>query len=48
MINIYAQTFMTATRTGQIRVQDVPTTAQAKRHRWFDRKTFRNIDPTKL
>ncbi|MEH6520232.1 hypothetical protein [Sulfitobacter sp.] len=48
MINIYAQTFMTATRTGQIRVQDMPPASEVKRQRWFQRKTFRTIDPNKL
>lgn len=48
MINIYAQTFMTATRTGQIRVMDVPSIPETKRHRWFTRRKTRLIDPNKL
>lgn len=48
MINIYAQTFMHATRTGQIRVQDVPSVEQTKRHRWFTRRKTRCIDPKKI
>jgi hypothetical protein len=48
MINIYAQTFMTATRTGQVRVQDMPAASETKRQRWFKRKIFRNIDPKEL
>lgn len=48
MINIYAQTFMNATRTGCIRVQDVPSIPETKRHRWFARRKARCIDPKKL
>lgn len=48
MINIYAQTFMNATRTGQIRIQDVPSLPEAKRHRWFTRRKTRCINPDKL
>lgn len=48
MINIYAQTFMIATRTGEIRVQDVPSIEESKRHRWFTRRKTRVITPTEL
>ncbi|WP_299025555.1 hypothetical protein [uncultured Sulfitobacter sp.] len=48
MINIYAHTFMTATRTGEICVTDVPSVPENKRHRWFKRRKTRCIDPTKL
>ncbi|MEP3442217.1 MAG: hypothetical protein ABJN72_12135 [Sulfitobacter sp.] len=42
MINIYAKSFMNATRTGQIRLQDVPSTPEPKRHRWFTRRKSRD------
>jgi|GEM_PF-5478321 hypothetical protein len=48
MINIYAQAFMHATRTGQIRVRDVPSIPQEKRHRWFTPRKTRCIDPDDL
>ncbi|WP_298858422.1 hypothetical protein [uncultured Sulfitobacter sp.] len=48
MINIYAQTFMHATRTSEICVQDVPSVPEAKRHRWFTRRKTRCINPMKL
>lgn len=48
MINIYAQTFMTATRTGCVRLRDVPSVPGQKRHRWFARRPARCIDLTKL
>lgn len=48
MINIYAQTFMMATRMGQVRVRDMPPASQTKRQRWFKRKIFRNIAPKEL
>lgn len=48
MLNIYAQSLMHATRTGQIRVTDLPSTPKAKRHRWFERRKTRLIDPNKL
>ena len=48
MINIYAQTFMNATRTGQVRLRDVPSVADHKRHRWFKRRKTRLIDPKEI
>lgn len=48
MINIYAQSFMHATRTGCIRVQDAPSVPQSKRHRWFARRKTRCIHPDNL
>lgn len=48
MLNIYAQSFMTATRTDCIRMRDVPPVAQAKRYNWFSRRKTRCIDPAKL
>lgn len=36
MINIYAQSFMTATRTGCVRMKDAPAARQhGKRRRWL-------------
>lgn len=48
MINIYAQTFMTATRLGQVPMQDVPSVPKAKRQRWFARPKTRLINPLDL
>jgi hypothetical protein len=48
MLNIYAQSFMTATRSGCIRMRDVPSVPHEKRHRWFARRKTRCIDPAKL
>lgn len=48
MINIYAQTFMHATRTGSIRIQDVPSIPNTKRHRWFARRKTRTTGPETL
>jgi len=48
MINIYAQSFMHATRTGHIRVRDVPSVPDTKRYRWFARRKTRCIDPSNL
>lgn len=48
MLNIYAQAFMNATRTGTILVEDVLSVRSEKRRRWFHRRKTRLIDPTKL
>lgn len=48
MINIYAKTFMTATRFGEIPMQDVPSVPKTKRQRWFTRPKTRFIDPLDL
>lgn len=48
MITIYAQTFLNATRNGQIRVEDLPSAAERKRRYWFKRRKTRLITPTKL
>ena len=48
MLNIYAKTFMTATRTGCVRLREVPPAQEEKRHRWFSRRKTRCIDPAKL
>ena len=49
MINIYAQTFMTATRTGQIRVQDMPPASESQAAPLVqDARYFAIIDPKEL
>ncbi len=48
MINIYAQTFMNATRTDCVRLRDVPSVPREKRLNWFSRRKTRCIDPAKL
>jgi hypothetical protein len=48
MLDIYSQTFMTATRTGQTQVYDMPSVQPHKRLRFFARRKTRNIDLTKL
>lgn len=48
MLNVYAQTFMTATRTGCVLLRDVPSVQNGKRLNWFSRRKVRCIDPAKL
>lgn len=48
MINIYAQTFMNATRSGCVRMRDFPSISSKKRLNWFSRRKSRCIDPAKL
>jgi hypothetical protein len=48
MINIYAQSFMTATRTNEVRVYDAHPTSGAKRRRWLSPRKIRFISPEKL
>lgn len=48
MLNVYAQSFMTATRIGCVRMLDVPPVAQTKRRYWFSRRKTRCIDPAEL
>lgn len=54
MLNIYAQSFMTATRTGCVRMKDAPAAKPARQRRrwlpeghWWLAKT-RCIDPCRL
>ncbi len=35
MLDIYAQSIMTATRSGCVRLRDVPRSADKKRLNWF-------------
>lgn len=50
MLNIYARSFMTATRTGPTKVYDVPATPRAKRrwlpegHWWLRRSRCVDLD----
>lgn len=48
MLDIYSKTFMTATRTGEVTVFDMPRVPSEKRLRFFARRKTRSIDPTKL
>jgi hypothetical protein len=45
MITIFADTFMTATRSNTLQLRDVPPKAKRRRwHRWFPRAS-RAVDP---
>ncbi len=48
MMNIYAKTFMTATRTDLVQLQEVPSVADQKSRRWFPRRKTRYVDLKKL
>lgn len=48
MLNIYAQSMMTATRTGCVQLHEVPSNAPAKRRRWFSRRKTICLDLAKL
>ena len=48
MLDIYAQTFMTATRSGCVQVRDAPSASPEKRLNWFARRKNRCIDLNKL
>ena len=48
MLDIYAQSFMIASRNGQVRVYDVPSVPHEKRLGWRGRRKQRCIDPSKL
>jgi len=48
MLNIYAQTFLTATRAPCVRLRDMPSDLTPKRRWWFSRKQTRCVDLTKL
>ena len=48
MMNIYAQTFMTASHRGCVEVQDVQPTPHEKRLNWFSRRKTRCIDLNRL
>jgi len=48
MINVYAQSFMTATRADCVSVRDMPAKPHEKRLNWFSRSKTRCIDPSRL
>lgn len=53
MLGIFAQSFMTATRTGTVPMRDAPSTGAKKPARWLPeghwwRKAPREIDPRRL
>jgi hypothetical protein len=48
MLNIYAQTFLTATRAPCVRLRDMPSQTPSKRRRWFSLRQTRCVDPAKL
>lgn len=53
MLGILAHSFMTATRTGQVRVRPVPPKKPAEKSRWLPeshwwRQADRCIDPNRL
>lgn len=48
MLNIYAQSMMTATRSGCVRLRAAPSGNAPKRRRWFSRREEICIDPAKL
>lgn len=48
MLDIYARSFLTATRSDTVTLRDVPPKGHQKRRRWFaGRKTF-EINPKDL
>ncbi len=48
MLYLYAQTLMTATRSGCVCLRDVTPVSAEKRSNWFSRRKVRCIDPAKL
>ncbi len=48
MLNIYAQTFMTATRTPCVRLRDLPASSPKARRRWIFGSRTRCVDPGTL
>ncbi len=48
MLNIYAQSMMTATRTNCVQAHEVPSKEQNTRRRWFSRRKTVCLDLTKL
>lgn len=48
MINIFAQTFMTASRSGCVELHDIPSAKEGKRLRWLSGPKKRCLDLTKL
>ena len=48
MLNIYAASFLTATRTPGVTLRDVPPINAPRRRRWFAPRPKANIDITNL
>lgn len=48
MLNIYAQSFLTATRTNCTTLHDVPPTNAEKRRRWWQSRRQVCVDLSKL
>ena len=48
MLNIFATTFMTATRSPCVRLHEVPAPDKAGKRRWFNRRKTVCIDPMNL
>lgn len=48
MLNIYAQSFLTATRSPCVRLREMPSENTSKRRRWFGRRPTVCVDLTKL
>ncbi|MFC6639509.1 hypothetical protein GV827_12015 [Sulfitobacter sp. JBTF-M27] len=48
MLNIYAQSFMTATRTTGVELHEVPSKNKGARRRWFSRPKTVLVDLRKL
>ena len=48
MLNIYAQAFMTATRTDKLQMREYSSPAKTTRRRWFQRRKTVLINPLDL
>lgn len=48
MLNIYAQAFMTATRTDKVEMREHPSASKTARRRWFQRGKTIQINPLDL
>ncbi len=48
MLDIYARSFLTATRSDTVSLRDVPPKGQTQRRRWFARRKTFDINPKNL
>lgn len=48
MLDVYARSFLTATRTDNVRLREMPPKTDGTRRRWFTRRPTIDIDPAKL
>ena len=48
MLHIYADSFMTATRTNAVELREIPAATKNGRRRWFSRPRKIWIDPARL